>query len=211
VRSFPLVLSVFWLVGCASDPSPPRLDARLTECGLISEGHVGPSIHARFYMPTDCYRECLGEASCEDLEALLCRSSITLLTRCDRECAYRCADGSLIGIEDVCDGRQECRDGEDEMGCANCASGRDGADCVTPVFHCLDPFGAEYSGSWILCDNTTHCADGSDEANCVAHRCADGSMIRVRPDADVRCDSRLHCADGSDETDCAALIPVCEG
>lgn len=212
------------LVACTSEPTPLR--QHLAECHLLSQGHVGRAVEGRFYMPTDCYRDCLSSATCEDLGAVLCGSSIALLRRCDEECAYHCDDGALIAIDDVCNGVPECSGSEDEADCptrpcddgtvvlesawcdglVDCFSGEDEASCAT--FSCTGSFG-DFYGPWVLCDGTTQCADGSDEASCAQLTCQDGSTVRIRPDIDARCDGRWHCSDGSDEMGCAELTPMC--
>ena len=181
------------LAACGDTPDPH--DA-LRACGLLTEGEVRWDA---FYAPTSCYRECLAEGSCEELEAALCRSSIELLQRCDARCAYRCDDDSLLPVEAECNGVVECVGGEDEAGC--------------PTMICDD--GSEVGGA--RCDGRWNCPDGSDEracpvdcdqswnSTCPPYRCPDGTEINYQP----RCDGWAQCPDGSDEDGCAELILMC--
>lgn len=183
-------------VGCAPDSSV--LTARLEECGLLTPGVVGPLVTREIYAPDACYRDCLASATCDELNYGLCGAN-TLLRDCDERCAYRCPDGSLIGLERVCDGTAQCEGGADEEDCGE----------LPEVFSCRRADGYEMRGEWIRCDERPDCEDGSDERGCAVHTCADGTEEVHRPGTTVRCDGAVDCPDGSDELDCAALRTTC--
>lgn len=214
------------LLGTASGCAPgPAVSDRLQACGLVSEdGEVGPSITRLFYQPTECYRACLAAATCEELQATLCGSSIELLRRCDEQCAYRCDDGAFLAVEQVCNGLSECAGGEDEAGCptvpcddgstttgrrcdghATCPDGSDEAGCPA----CVTLGGTTVLLRQVRCNRRQECADGSDELGCPEHRCDDGTTL-VRPEGDsLRCDGWTQCPDASDERGCARLETSC--
>lgn len=222
IPSVALVLAILPL-GCAPEG---RVEQRLATCGFLSEGEIGPRITAPFYQPNDCYRACLGGATCEELESLLCGTTIDLFLRCDAQCAYRCDDGALIGVEDVCNGFMECAGGEDERGCpgVTCADGSTvpGERC-NGRGECPDLSDEEgcptceavWGGNLFLvhaglCDGYLACLDGADERGCPEHRCDDGTIVTHREGAPVRCDGRVQCPDGSDEAECAGFVFECD-
>jgi hypothetical protein len=219
----PLLLAAA-LVGCAA-PSE-ALVARLDACGLLSEGEFGPRALAGLYAPTDCYEDCLGAASCEALEAAVCRSDVSLLRACDERCAHRCGDGALIGVERICDAVANCADASDEIDCPGwtvltcrdgsramgrrcdvvyqCPDGSDEDGCARTS--CSDRFLPPY---W-RCNGNPECSDGSDEAWCGTYRCEDGRSVIYRPEGPTpRCDGVWQCSDGSDERGCAELQRCC--
>jgi len=195
-RSPMLILSLIALalVGCTT----PDLVGTLRECALLTEGEVN---QLPFYAPTECYESCLAEASCEELGAALCGASIALLQECDERCAFRCEDGALIAVAQICDDVPNCADESDERGCA--------------VYTCTD--GTTLNGEH-RCDGITRCPDRSDEEDCPLNcddayppsacpyeQCADGSMLR----AGGRCNGWPQCEDGSDEVGCAQVVLMC--
>lgn len=180
--------------GCAPPDPPERLAQRLFSCGLLSAGEVGPSATSAFYAPSLCYLDCLAAASCDDLSGAICRTDFTLLVACDQRCAFRCDDGTLVGIERVCNRFAECAGGEDEAGCPMRA---------TSPYTCA-------SGEVVMgrrCDGVVDCSDRSDERCLVRYRCDDGTLASGL--ASTRCDGRAGCRDGSDEAGCATLVPSC--
>jgi hypothetical protein len=208
----------------------PQLVERLDECGFLGEGFVGPIVAAPFYAPDECYRECLTDAGCDELEAAACGTSIVLGQRCDQRCAHHCDNGALIAPRALCNGIDECGDMSDEEGCpvhscgdgssvpmasrcngwSDCFDGSDEVGCaVSTVFRCLDSFGSAIVGDWMVCDGIRHCGDRSDEDACLPYACDDGRSIQYLPGRDPRCDGRWSCGDGSDERDCAQLELVC--
>lgn len=230
MRSLAVLIAVLGLstLGCAAD-DPGALASRLQDCGILSDGEVGPWATSPFYAPDACYQDCLATASCEELTEALCDVSIALLRRCDERCAYRCPEGALIGLERVCDGIPQCEGGADEEGCAGveCGDGRfmperlvcdgiphcvDGADergCPAP-FSCQSTWGETISGTWMRCNESYDCRDGSDERDCPTYACADGTTVVHREGASVRCDRVFQCSDRSDEEGCATIEAMCE-
>jgi hypothetical protein len=172
---------------------------RLRSCELLTEGFLQD---LPVYAPTECYRQCLGEGSCEELEAALCRSDVELLVACDRRCAFTCASGAIVAVDAVCNGFEDCAEGEDEVDC--------------PVHVCDD--GTEVMGANVLCDGRQQCPDRSDEEGCPIdcdrrfHEdcppfvCDDGQEVQ----STARCNGWPQCMDESDEEGCAELQIMCE-
>ncbi|XP_033978973.1 low-density lipoprotein receptor-related protein 1B-like [Trematomus bernacchii] len=112
----------------------------------------------------------------------------------------------------LCDGKKDCPDGDDEDGCVTtCPSKgdfkcKDSRSCVPRV---------------LVCDGRSHCRDGSDEVNCptVASvgvplntlKCRTGSKLCEDGTECVLyshvCDGEKDCQDGSDEQGCEPLKP----
>ena len=205
------------LPACASERTV--LARHLQECGLITEGDRASSALRNVYLPSACYENCFAEASCEALEGALCRTSLELLLRCDQACAFRCSDGSLVGIERRCNGAIDCEGGADEQGCASamgCGGASSGVRC-DGRYDCPD--GSDEEGCPSLncngrqfsvrerCNGYGACPDGSDERDCPVYRCDDGQTITLGDDP--RCDGRTQCSDASDEAGCAQLMLMC--
>lgn len=121
---------------------------------------------------------------------------------------FDCGDGTGVDPFYVCDGRHDCLNGADEVGCYfnwQCYNER------------------EYVSPLVLCDGVDDCADASDEGYCDA----DGIYIcddaHFDVDVEVVCDGFFDCPDGSDEFYCEytylcennvnAVLPqfVCDG
>ncbi len=98
-----------------------------------------------------------------------------------------CGDGSQVPVSAVCDGKADCKDGADELGCGDASVGADMFPCLSGGSVPLDK----------LCDGTMDCSDGYDEMICVP--CADG-MGQYSPYQ--QCDGTAVCADGTDEAGC---------
>ena len=193
-----LATAILTLTACG-DPNAEReaLLQTLRSCGLLSEGELG---QFPVYAPDSCYAACFAEANCADLEGALCRSDIGLLLRCDERCAHRCADDTLVHVDSVCDGIEDCEGGDDEAGCG--------------VYECED--GTRLTGEH-RCDGRYGCWDLSDERDCPLrcderwqpgcpfYACEDGEEIR----ADFRCDGWPQCDDESDEVGCAMITTMC--
>jgi hypothetical protein len=215
MRARHLLLVVPLAAACAGDPD--ALASRLQACALYGEGEITEaSLRFRVYAPDACYRSCLAEASCEELEGLLCGApgAGDVGRRCDERCAFRC-DSALWPIEIVCDGFAQCEDGADEVGCfqgcadavpcdgvVECADFSDERDC--PPALCDD--GLRSYRPWERCNGRMACLDGADEANC-PFQCADGSGGYREVD---RCNGGTRCVDGSDEAGCAEATFTCD-
>ncbi|KAK1884357.1 Low-density lipoprotein receptor-related protein 2 [Dissostichus eleginoides] len=112
----------------------------------------------------------------------------------------------------LCDGKKDCPDGDDEDGCVTtCPSKgdfkcKDSRSCVPRV---------------LVCDGRSHCRDGSDEVNCPtvasvgvrlntlkcrtgSKPCEDGTECVLYSHV---CDGEKDCQDGSDEQGCEPLKP----
>ncbi|XP_041826726.1 low-density lipoprotein receptor-related protein 2-like isoform X3 [Melanotaenia boesemani] len=107
----------------------------------------------------------------------------------------------------LCDGKKDCPDGDDEESCVvSCQSEDD--------FKCKDH--SSCIPRSLLCDGRSHCRDGSDEVNCPtvaspvtrenvlkcrsgSKPCADGSECVLYSHV---CDGEEDCEDGSDELGC---------
>lgn len=115
---------------------------------------------------------------------------------------YRCLkDNTCIPERWVCDGEDNCSQGDDEASCS--------AVCRDDEFKC-EAENRCLPKRW-KCDGSSDCADGSDERDCAANRgCGDGqfkcndgsSCIPLR----WVCDGTNNCLDNSDETNCTSIV-----
>ncbi|XP_031711305.1 low-density lipoprotein receptor-related protein 2-like [Anarrhichthys ocellatus] len=107
----------------------------------------------------------------------------------------------------LCDGKKDCPDGDDEDFCVTSCPSKDD-------FKCKD--GGSCISRNLVCDGRSHCRDGSDEVDCptLAPRAARANVLKCRlgskPCDDGRecvlfshvCDGEADCMDGSDEQGC---------
>ncbi|RCN30147.1 Low-density lipoprotein receptor domain class A [Ancylostoma caninum] len=121
-------------------------------------------------------------------------------TKCDPQLAFTCNDKKCVPQMLVCDGIDDCSEGEDERSCS----------CGGPdKFECRSASGkTKCIAKKKVCDGVWDCMDGKDETNCDSCprdsiRCpGEGKCIPMIS----RCDGVVDCRDGSDETDC-----TCQG
>ena len=113
---------------------------------------------------------------------------------------FRCSNGKCISDVYVCNGEQNCVNGEDENDCS----------CSDKSFRCSNNKCIDIS---LFCDHVIDCEDGSDESNCVyppclsdQFRCVNGQCINVTK----RCDHIVDCFDKTDEYECEKET-VCKG
>ncbi|KAI5613605.1 low-density lipoprotein receptor isoform X1, partial [Silurus asotus] len=107
-----------------------------------------------------------------------------------------------------CDGKADCNNGADELGCVL-------KNCTADEFRCAD---GQCISSSFVCDEDADCSDGSDEASCPKPTCIAGSF-QCNDSVCVpqlwACDGDADCADGSDEWSehCGEKSPpnICNG
>ncbi|XP_015117186.1 serine protease nudel [Diachasma alloeum] len=117
------------------------------------------------------------------------------------ECeGLRCDIGNCVPWGKICDGVEDCRDGEDEahgrceLRRVNCErSGGIGCTCGMTELRCRT---GQCVGKEKFCDGTRDCLDGSDEPE----NCSCGEYLKLTMPRQV-CDNVRHCWDKTDETD----------
>ncbi|XP_063962020.1 uncharacterized protein LOC129270546 [Lytechinus pictus] len=127
----------------------------------------------------------------------ICYSPASNLVNICGENMFECRNGECIRSIHVCDGREECQEGEDEE---NCGGGDE--SCPESSFKC--DMGRCISSSF-YCDFVLHCLDHSDEKNCVHPPCNANEFEcnnRQCIEASKQCDITPDCVDGSDEELC---------
>ncbi|PAV61215.1 hypothetical protein WR25_12926 [Diploscapter pachys] len=114
---------------------------------------------------------------------------------CDQKAAFACtSQHKCIPQSKVCNGLNDCKDGEDEEDC-------EAAIFLGNSFKCAK--GDKIISAEQRCDGIWHCEDHSDEMNC--HGCLNLAIhcgYNCVPSW-ARCDGVAHCLDGSDERDCS--------
>ncbi|XP_067011986.2 sortilin-related receptor isoform X2 [Anabrus simplex] len=127
---------------------------------------------------------------------------------CDRH-QFQCGTGECILDAWLCDGMNDCTNGDDEKNC------KDTIRCREDEFTC------RRDGSCVprkkVCDQVRDCPDGTDEdefctthtthiPDGIVHGCAQGRFLcdfnRCLPSA-LLCNGRQDCYDGSDENKCS--------
>ncbi|XP_072042153.1 uncharacterized protein [Amphiura filiformis] len=99
-----------------------------------------------------------------------------------------CANESIkIWPEQICDGRNDCKDFSDEQNC----------ECTDKQFRCDN--GLCKFAYTERCDNVDNCGDGSDERNCTYFECDNGTKKMTLNNV---CDGDFDCLDLSDESTC---------
>ena len=127
--------------------------AKLESCGILASD--APSLGSPEDALDRCYGRCTLDAACEDIAASGCEERDTPFSACLKKCptapedGFACRDGQRIPHLALCDGEEDCRQGEDELDC---------------VLACAD--GSDVPGVALECDGTKDCADGSDEEGC---------------------------------------------
>ncbi len=96
-------------------------------------------------------------------------------TKCNNNNTYNCDDGRCILQDLVCDGNNDCTNGEDEENCENkkpesttimeMENGTNNSCDIDDPFYCtVDP--AFCIDQKQICDGIKHCQNGVDEQNC---------------------------------------------
>uniref|UniRef100_A0AAR2ILX0 EGF-like domain-containing protein n=1 Tax=Pygocentrus nattereri TaxID=42514 RepID=A0AAR2ILX0_PYGNA len=145
--------------------------------------------------------DCDDESEAEEVEEVHAVGTDPPAVRPPLRCllgSWACRDGTeCIQYTHICDGEEDCRDGSDELECAEECEGC-GHRCQFQCAHgkmCIEQSQ--------VCDDVAQCQDRSDEMGCLKlgedceHQCGKlclpGFFI---------CDGYLDCEDGSDEANC---------
>ncbi|XP_030833338.1 uncharacterized protein LOC755356 isoform X3 [Strongylocentrotus purpuratus] len=145
----------------------------------------------------DCYQEseiCDGVVQCE----LSQEDETDCITPPTNSPCFDCASRYCVIDEFVCDGDDDCFNGEDELNCTS---------TPLPCVQCDSDWSCVYD-SWI-CDGVADCYNGEDEADC--NDCGEDEYPCFFDDttcfnaSDV-CDGIYDCPSGADEFNCTGCL-----
>ncbi|XP_014239724.1 sortilin-related receptor-like isoform X1 [Cimex lectularius] len=187
-----------------NNPTPPIINC-LNNMFVCSNGKCVPN-----GWKCDGINDC-GDMS-DELGCSASRKEIYTMPVTDKphECSrsqFLCEDGECIQQSWVCDGRKDCRGGEDEANCESNMSCHNSTD----VFHCRHTQSCIKKS--LVCNGKKDCLDGTDEEDCHfnatvdrAIKCDEGYFLcdhRCLP-LEQMCNSMQDCNGHSDEKNCTA-------
>jgi hypothetical protein len=140
----------------SDDELSEEVVAKFVECGLQAKSDARTSSDEGIDDDFDrCIARCTLATTCNNLKQSVCTEPSGMFGSCLEACdpapddGFACKDGTKIPHLFLCNGLDECADGEDELKCNDaCEDGSTPATTVT------------------ACDGKKDCRDGSDEAGC---------------------------------------------